>query len=249
MAPDIPPIRVLVVDEQRTFADAVARRLDAEDGLTVVAVVPLPQSARRAMAGRDVHVMLVDADLPDGAGVSLCADVSGRVRPPFVIMLSASAETERIVAAIRVGAVGWVRKTETMEYLLRVIRGVTRGETWMPPSELGRVFQLLLHEQHPPDDYLLASLTARERQVLAYMADGAGRKQIAERMQLSPHTVRSHMQSLMRKLGAHSALEAVALADSQVQATARRQDLSPFDRLADNPGRFPRPAPAAKHPW
>jgi DNA-binding NarL/FixJ family response regulator len=228
-APDIPPLHVLVVDGQRTFADAVARRLDAEDGLTVVAVVPSPESAWRAMARRDVHVMLVDADQPDDAAVSLCADVSGREHPPPVVMLSASAETERIVAAIRAGAVGWVRKTETMEYLLRVIRGVTRGETWMPPSELGRIFRLLLHEQHPPDDVVLAPLTARERQVLSHMADGAGRLQIAQRMQLSPHTVRSHMQSLMRKLGAHSALEAVAMVDPRALSSGgqKAKGLSP----------------------
>jgi DNA-binding NarL/FixJ family response regulator len=206
------PISVLVVDGQRMFADAVARRLEAEDDLTVVATLPSAQLARRAMAGRDVHVLLVDADLPDGAALSLCADISRQERPPLVIMLSASAEAERIVAAIRVGVVGWVRKAETIEYLLRVIGGVTHGETWVPQSELGRVFQLLLNEQkNRHDDDLLAPLTARERQVLSHMADGAGRQQIAERLNLSPHTVRSHMQSLMRKLGAHSALEAVAL--------------------------------------
>jgi DNA-binding NarL/FixJ family response regulator len=209
------PISVLVVDGQRLFADAVARRLEAEDDLMVVATLLSAQSARLAMAGRDVHVLLVDADLPDGAALSLCADISRQEHPPLVIMLSASAEAERIVAAIHVGVVGWVRKAETMQYLLRVIDGVTHGETWVPPSELGRVFQLLLHEQkNLHDDELLAPLTARERQVLCHMAEGAGRQQIAELLNLSPHTVRSHMQSLMRKLGAHSALEAVALTGS-----------------------------------
>ncbi len=216
-APNPRPITVLVVDGQRVFAEAVARRLEAEDDLTVVATVPSAQLARRAMAGRDVHVLLVDADLPEDAALSLCADVSRREHRPLVIMLSASAEAERIVAAIRVGVVGWVRKAETMEYLLRAICGVTHGETWVPPSELGRVFQLLLHERkNLHDDDLLAPLTARERQVLSHMADGAGRQQIAEGLNLSPHTVRSHMQSLMRKLGAHSALEAVALTGARV---------------------------------
>lgn len=213
------PSSVLVVDGQRTFADALARRLAVEDDLMVVAAVPSAQCARRAMAGRDVRVLLIDADLPDGAALSLCTDVSRRERPPLVILLSASAEAERIVAAIRAGFAGWVCKAEPMEYLLRVIRGVTRGETWVPPSELGRVFQLLLHEKKSiPDDHLLASLTPRERQILSHMADGAGRNQIAERLHLSPHTVRSHMQSLMGKLDAHSALEAVALTGSRLHA-------------------------------
>jgi DNA-binding NarL/FixJ family response regulator len=211
-APDVTPISVIVVDRQRTFADAVARRLESEDDITVLAAVSTAQLAQRAMAGRDVQVLLIDADLPDGTALRLCANSGERDFPPLVIMLSASAEAERILAAIRVGVVGWVHKAESMEYLLRVIRGVNRGETWVPPSELGQVFHLLLREQtSPPDDGPLASLTARERQVLSHMADGAGRNQIAKQLHLSPHTVRSHMQSLMGKLGAHSALEAVTL--------------------------------------
>jgi DNA-binding NarL/FixJ family response regulator len=80
---------------------------------------------------------------------------------------------------------------------------------------LRRVFRLLFDQQDENGaDDLLAALTTREREVLAHMADGAGRKEVAERLQLSPNTVRSHMQSLMGKLGAHSALEAVALAGS-----------------------------------
>jgi DNA-binding NarL/FixJ family response regulator len=214
------PTSVLIVDEQRTLADALARRLATEDDLTVVAAVPSAQLARRAMAGRDVRLLLIDADLPDGASLGLCTDLSRRERPTLVVMLSASSEAERIVAAISAGVVGWVCKAEPMEYLLRVIRGVTRGETWVPPSELGRIFQLLLHGQkNVHDDDLLASLTPRERQVLSHMADGAGRNEIAARLHLSPHTVRSHMQSLMGKLGAHSALEAVALTGPQLHAS------------------------------
>lgn len=211
-AEEVPVISVLVVDGQRMFADAVARRLDAEDDLTVVAAVPSAQSAQRTMAGRDVDVLILDADLPEGAALRLCTDMSDRAHLPLVVMLSASEKAEQIAAAIRAGVVGWVGKAEPMEHLVRVIRGVTRGETWVPPSRLRRVFQLLLHEEksrHDADP--LASLTARERQVLSHMADGAGRKQIAEQLHLSPHTVRSHIQRLMRKLGAHTALEAVSL--------------------------------------
>lgn len=211
-APDTAPISVLVVGGERTFADAVATRLEAEGDLTVLAAVPSAQLAQRAMAGRDVNVLLIDADLPDGAALSLCMDSSKQERPPLIIMLSASAKATHIAAAIRAGVAGWVRKAEPVEYLLRVIRGVVHGETWVPPAALGQVFQLLIQAQESPhDDGLLASLTAREREILSYMADGAGRKQIAERLHLSPHTVRSHMQSLMAKLGAHSALEAVTL--------------------------------------
>lgn len=175
--------------------------------VTVAQSVP---SAGRILAGQRVDVMLLDADLP-GGGELLRADSFGS-EPLCVIMLSGSAEPERILAAVRAGAAGWVRKDESIKHLLRVVSGVTRGETWVPPSELSRVFRLLFEQQNQnAADDKLAVLTAREREVLAHLADGAGRKEVAERLHLSPNTVRSHMQSLMRKLGVHSALEAVAL--------------------------------------
>jgi DNA-binding NarL/FixJ family response regulator len=219
-------ISILVVDRQRTFAEAVAACLQMESDVEVVGVAESVASARRVLGARQVDVMLLDADLPDGDDLTTFADISGWGRPPYVIMLSGSAEAERILAAVRAGAVGWVRKGESIRHLLRVVSGVMRGETWVPPSELGSVFWLLFDQQngngaHDP----LSALTTREREVLAHMSDGAGRKEVAERLHVSPNTVRSHMQSLMRKLGAHSALEAVALAGSYPGALASGRQL------------------------
>ena len=208
-------ISILVVDQQRTFAEAVAARLQMEADVEVVGVVQSEPSARRVLAAQRVDVMLVDADLPGGDDLLAWADTSGRDQSPCMIMLSGSASAERILAAVRAGAAGWVHKGESIGHLLRVVTGVTRGETWVPPSDLGGVFRLLFDQQKENGaDDPLADLTAREREVLTHMADGAARKEIAERLHLSPNTVRSHMQSLMGKLGVHSALEAVALAES-----------------------------------
>jgi DNA-binding NarL/FixJ family response regulator len=100
-----------------------------------------------------------------------------------------------------------------MEYLLRMLRGVAQGETWLPPAETGNVLSLLLNQRDRREDgeRMLALLTARERQVLACLADGASRSQIAERLNLTANTVRTHLQNIMAKLGVHSTLEAVAL--------------------------------------
>ena len=116
-----------------------------------------------------------------------------------------------------------MRKNESGEHLLHVIGRVARGETWVPPSELGQVFRLLLSERermHQQDP--LAALTRRERDVLLHMAEGADRKEVAERLHLSVNTVRTHMQSLMAKLGVHSALEAVAVTRSWLDAPPPR---------------------------
>jgi DNA-binding NarL/FixJ family response regulator len=128
-------------------------------------------------------------------------------------MLSHASEPARIIAAIEAGARAWVRKDESIEHLLRVLRGVARGETWLPPAEAGNVLSLLLRQRDRREDgdRMLALLTPRERQVLACLTDGDSRNQIAERLNLTPNTVRTHLQNILAKLGVHSTLEAVAL--------------------------------------
>ena len=124
------------------------------------------------------------------------------------------------MAAVRAGAAAWVRKDESIDHLLSVIRGVVRGETWLPLRELGVVLHLLIEDQdHRRDsDDLLAALTPRERDVLFLLVEGVGRKEVANRLQLSANTVRTHLHSLMSKFGVHSTLEVVALARPRLEA-------------------------------
>jgi len=206
-------ISVIVVDQQRTFADVLAARLEAEDDVEVVAAVHAGTPAQCLIVGRHADLMLLDADLPERAAVRLCEELCGRDEPPRVVMLSFSSEPERIVDAVRAGAAAWVGKNEPLQHLLQVIRGVARGETWLPPAEAGRVLELLMRDQDQrrDNDRQLAALTPRELEVLACLAQGAGRREVAEQLHLSANTVRTHLQNLMAKLGVHSTLEAVAL--------------------------------------
>ena len=207
-------ITVLIADSERLFAETLAVRLDDEEDMTVVAAIQVTSSGSAVNAAGSADVIVVDGDLPDGAANRLCAGASGRAGSSRVVALSSSSEPERIVEAIRAGAAAWVRKDQSLADLLRVIRGVARGETWLPPSETGNVVRLLLDEQdrRQTHERLLASLTPRERAVLSCLAEGtAHRDAIACQLGLSVNTVRTHLQNIMAKLGVHSALEAVAL--------------------------------------
>jgi DNA-binding NarL/FixJ family response regulator len=212
-------ISVFVIDSERTFADALAARLEAEEDVEVVAAVHARTPAQCLIVGRYADVVLVDGDLPERAGIRLCEELCGRDEAPHVIVLSYSSEAERIVDSVRAGAVAWVRKDESIDHLLRVIRGVAQGETWLPPAEAGHVLRLLMAErqQQQDNDGLLAALTPREREVLACLAEGSGRREVAERLHLSANTVRTHLQNLMAKLGVHSTLEAVAMTRTQLE--------------------------------
>jgi DNA-binding NarL/FixJ family response regulator len=207
-------INVLIADQERAFADVLAARLDDEDDIEVMGAVQVIAPRSPQLTGKFTEVMLLDGDLPDDAANRLCERLSSGDGPTRVIMLSFSSEPERIVKALRARAAAWVRKDESLEHLLRVIRGVARGESWLPPSETGDVVQLLIwgQERHRENELLLAKLTARERAVLACLAEGAAhRDEVARQLHLSVNTVRTHMRNLMAKLGVHSMLEAVAL--------------------------------------
>ena len=207
-------IKVFIVDQELTFAEVLAARLDDEEDIKVVGAAQGGISSRWLIAGKSVDVVVLDSDLAGGTANRLCAELVNRARSVQVIVLSSSSEPERIVNAIRAGAAAWVRKDESLERLLQAIRGVARGESWLPPSELGNVLRLLLREQdrHRKSEQMLAALTPRERAVLACLAEGTGRRDaVAEQLNLSVNTVRTHLQNLMAKLDVHSALEAVAL--------------------------------------
>lgn len=97
---------------------------------------------------------------------------------------------------------------DSIDHLIRVIRRVAHGETWLPPTQLGAVLRLLMGAPETP------TLTPREQDVLFHLIRGAGRREVADRLHLSTNTVRAHLRSLMTKLGAHSTVEVVAMTRS-----------------------------------
>ncbi len=147
-------------------------------------------------------------------GITLLAR-SCRAHPGLrAVVLSAEEDPRRAVRALYAGAAGWVAKESSLTKLLAVVRGVLRGETHLPPSLLTGVVRELTtaRRDRTESERLVDSLTPREKQVLRCMVAGLGRQAVAERLYLSPHTVRTHMQNVLGKLGVHSTLAAVALA-------------------------------------
>lgn len=238
-----------MVDDHRIFAESLAAALAAEPDVDVAAAGSGPAALRclerGAAEGRRFDVMLVDADLgtsatvpvaravPDGGaeglvdGISLVAGV--RTGQPAVrtVVLAEKDDPRRAALALQAGACGWVAKDCSLQRLLAVIRGVLRDETHLPPALLtGVLRELTAARKHRTEsERLVESLTPREREVLRCMVAGLGRKAVAERLFLSPHTVRTHMQNVLGKLGVHSTLAAVAL--------ARRAGVGPVDLAGD----------------
>ena len=144
-------ITVAIVAQELTFADALAIRLDAEDDIKVVAVAK-PSSG--AVLRLRADVILLDADLGRDAANLLCDADSSLVNR--VVMLSQTSEPERIVEAVQAGAAAWIRKDESLEHLLEVLRGAARGQIWLPVAETGKVPPLLGHQHNDTSDDELA---------------------------------------------------------------------------------------------
>ncbi|MFG3497876.1 LuxR C-terminal-related transcriptional regulator [Streptomyces sp. NPDC047928] len=229
-------IRVLVVDDHRIFAESLAAALAAEPDVEVAAAGSGPAALRcldrAATEGRRFDVLLVDADLgvaptvpvpravPDSGvdgivdGISLVSAVRSGRPGVRTVVLAEKDDPRRAALALQAGASGWVAKDCSLQRLLGVIRGVLRDETHLAPALLtGVLRELTAARKHRTEsERLVESLTPREREVLRCMVAGLGRKAVAERLFLSPHTVRTHMQNVLGKLGVHSTLAAVALA-------------------------------------
>jgi DNA-binding NarL/FixJ family response regulator len=178
-------------------------------GVAPAAVLSVPRSWTAA----------ADETFPDSGadavdGIALVEKV--RTQEPAIrtVVLAERDDAGRAACALQAGASGWVAKDCSLSRLLAVMRGVLRDETHLPPALLtGVLRELTAARRHRTEsERLVESLTRREQEVLRCMVAGLGRKAVAERLYLSPHTVRTHMQNVLGKLDVHSTLAAVALA-------------------------------------
>ncbi|WP_380285698.1 LuxR C-terminal-related transcriptional regulator [Kitasatospora purpeofusca] len=185
---------------------------------------PHPATATPSAAQAPPAAVPSTAPVPDG--ITLLARIRRHHPGLRAIVLATVDDPQRAARALHAGATGWVAKESSLARLLAVIRGVLRDETHLPPALLTGVIRELTtaRRDRTESERLVDTLTPREKQILRCMVAGLGRQAVAERLYLSPHTVRTHMQNVLGKLGVHSTLAAVAV--------ARRAGVSPSELAA-----------------
>lgn len=202
------PIRVLLVDDHAMFASSLAYVLDAEPDLRVVGTAPTARAALERAAALLPDVVLLDHRLPDGDGIDLIAPLLAAAPAPQVVMLTASTSDHILISAIEAGAAGFIDKSRQLGDVISAVRSAAAGESLVSPQLLARLLPRLRRQQVDPAD----TITDREREVLAALAQGSTNAQIAKQLSVSVHTVRNHIVNLSAKLGAHSKLEVLAIA-------------------------------------
>jgi len=198
-------IRVLVVDDERLFAELLRVALRSAEGIDVIDVVHDVQTAVRRMTETRPDVILADYHLPDGTGSDIARTVRATLPDTSVLILTGDPSVSTLSDVARSGAVGHLTKDRPFEEVVHGVRAAALGEILFAPSELQR---LLLERDSRPRP--LEPLTARELEVLQLLAEGASTAQASGQLGISSATFRAHVQAILRKLGAHSRLEAVA---------------------------------------
>lgn len=201
-------VRVLVVDDHRMFAESLMRLLGDEDDIEVAGIAATVEEAESAAREHAPDVVLLDYWLPDGDGAVAVEAVRRGSPSSKIVMMSASGEDSLLGVALDVGCSSFVTKDRTAQELVDAVRVVGAGETWFAPSSLVRLVQ----SARSPENGVAGPLTAREREVVQLMVDGVSTAGIARELGVSVNTVRNHTQSVLRKLNAHSRLEAAAAA-------------------------------------
>ncbi len=206
------PIRVLLVEPHAYVREALARVVATEQDLTVVGHAGSLAEARPYLAA--VDVVVVDLDMPDGEGVALIAELRA-VNPRAVVLALTTSTTRRALAvAVEAGAASVLPKSVSLAALITSVRGRAADDVWPPAQERGDLLRLAVEERRRREaaQRMQAELTAREREVLTWLAAGLSDKEIAQRLCVAPDTVQSHMLNLMRKLGVESRLQALIFA-------------------------------------
>jgi two-component system nitrate/nitrite response regulator NarL len=203
--------RVLLADSQPLFNEALEALFDRDGEHEVVGRSSSASEALAMAQGLEPDLVLVDATIGLGEAPSLIDRIL-RERPATkVLALGDDHDANRLLAALKAGAAGVVGKTHGADIVLRVARGVLDGEGAVPRTMVLEVTRRLIAGERFSGSPL-ARLSPRERQVLALLSRGWDNARIGGSLFISQHTVRTHIQNILEKLGLHSKLEAAAFA-------------------------------------
>jgi DNA-binding NarL/FixJ family response regulator len=205
-------VRILIVDDHPLTRDALAGLLQA-NGFDVVGQAGSGEEAVAAARELRPQLVLLDLSMPDMDGLTALPLLRDAAPDAEVVVLTASEDEDNLLGAIRAGAAGYLLKSEPPERIVGFLRGVAHGEAALSGAVARRLLDQVREGGADTRDTVPASiaqtLSARELEVLLLLDRHLGTDEVAQRLFISEHTVRSHVKSLLGKLGVSSRREAL----------------------------------------
>ena len=206
------PLRLVIIEDHLVMSTALRLLLSSRADIQVVGEAASGTEAIALLRTEQPDMALLDLFLTDGASLALLPQLQAASPGTRLLVLTATPDVALHRAVMAAGARGVVLKEEPAEVLLKAIERVRDGEIWLDAKLLAQVFSA------PPSGALsaaqqrIASLTAREREIIQSLAKGLKNKQIAEQLYLSERTVQNHLASIFAKLEVSDRLELVLFA-------------------------------------
>ena len=210
IVPGVEKITVFILDDHEIVRNGLRRTLERHDDIEVVGEAGLAAEALRRIPALTPTVAILDGRLPDGSGIDVCREIRSEYPQVACLILTSFDDDEALFSAIMAGAAGYVLKEIRGTDLVGAIRTVASGQSLLSPSVTQRVLARL--REGPKEDPVMAELSAREREILALVAEGLTNRQIGTRIHLSEKTVKNYVSSILDKLGLTSRTQAAVLA-------------------------------------
>ncbi len=204
VVPKLSLIRIMLVDDHTVMRLGLRLLIENQQGLTVVGEASGRPDALEVAEREQPDIILLDLTLPGTDGIDLIPELLAVAEKARILILTGVLEPEAHTRAMRLGAMGVVLKEKAPEVLIKAIEKVHQGEIWLDRALVANVFSERLRareaRRNDPEAAKVATLTSREREVIALVGEGLRNKQVADRLFISEGTVRNHMTTVFGKL-------------------------------------------------
>ncbi|MEV1176531.1 response regulator transcription factor [Nonomuraea sp. NPDC049784] len=205
-------IRVLIVDDHEVVRQGLRFVLEQEEGIEVAGESGDGAAALHAVRGLRPDVVLLDLVMPVMDGLAVLERLRGEAGRPAVIVLTSFQEEDRVVEAVRLGALSYLSKTTAVDRVVEAVRAAARGGSVLEPGIAALLLRQVRQGGRPRP---LDLLTPRERQVLSAVARGRSNSEIARDLRMGRETVKTHVSSILAKLGVADRTQAAIFALQQ----------------------------------
>jgi DNA-binding NarL/FixJ family response regulator len=207
-------MKLLLVDDHVLFREGLASLISAQPDLEIVGEAGSVAEAIARARFLKPDLILMDFSLPDGTGLDATVAILAEQPETRIVFLTFHEDDDRLFAALRAGAKGYLLKNVSASKLLGYLRGVNEGEAALTPQMTSRVLNEFARQgtSFSPSSQLLAVLTDRELDVLQELATRATNREIADRLFISENTVKNHVRSILSKLNLQNRREAARFA-------------------------------------